>query len=57
MKSGFCSRGVHIFDGCERLRVPTKSGLFFFVFFLCFWFLFFSPGLVLPKAVLEREEN
>ena len=33
MKSGFCSRGVHIFDGCERLRVPTKSGWVFFVFF------------------------
>ena len=34
MKSGFCSRGVRIFDGCERLRVPTKSGWVFFWFFL-----------------------
>ena len=31
MKSGFCSRGVHNFDGCERPRVPTKSGSAFFL--------------------------
>ena len=26
MKSGFRSRGVHIFDDFERTRVPTKNG-------------------------------
>ena len=50
MKSGFSSRGVHIFDGCERLRVPTKSGCFFLGFFFLFPVCF-------RQAVLEREEN
>ena len=38
MKSGFCSRGVHIFEGCGRLRVPAKSGWVFFYFSGFFFF-------------------
>jgi hypothetical protein len=54
MKLGFCSRVVHIFEGSRSQRVPAKSGWVFGGFYLGF---LFCTGLVLPKSVLEREEN
>ena len=57
MKLGFCSRVVHIFEGSRSQRVPAKSGFFLLGFFWLNLVFFVSPGLVLPKSVLEREEN